>query len=78
MSSYTIYCKICEDDVTLEFIGDGEYLCRFCQHIYTDEDGVIDREVAADYFAQYRGAKRAGLIPDPEWKEFDKENTYHG
>lgn len=72
---FQIYCKECEENVFLiEQEDEDTYRCPICNTIYTSESGVMDLVVARDYYAQYKGAVRAGLIPDPEWKEYDKEH----
>jgi hypothetical protein len=64
---YTIYCKVCDGDlVTLIQLDDSDYRCTVCNTVYTDEDGVMDKVVAAEMYSLYRGAKRAGLIYDKE------------
>lgn len=64
---FVIYCRECEDDRTLIPDTDsGSYRCPDCDSIYYDEDGVFDIMEAEHYYATYKGAKLAGLIPEED------------
>ena len=71
---YQIYCNECEEDVFLISLGDDTFRCPICSNLYSSEDRVIDIIEARDYYLQYRGAVTAGLIPDPDFAEYDKEH----
>jgi hypothetical protein len=59
---YSIFCNICDEEVTLTQLADDEFVCNDCGTRYYSENGVIDNVIAHDMYALYRGAKRAGLI----------------
>lgn len=65
---YEIYCTECETSryLILDTQSDG-FLCPECNTMYFDEDGVMDTLEIADFYAQYKGAKRAGLIREPDY-----------
>jgi len=68
---FQIFCKECHEDVFLiEEEGEDIYRCPICNSNYSSESGVRDMLIAMDYLALYRGEVRAGLVPDPDFKEF--------
>lgn len=65
-NGYSIYCKVCGDDVDLIKDGLDDFHCTVCNTYYTSENGVMDWAYAYDMWLLYKGAKIAGLIDEPD------------
>ena len=67
LERFNIYCPNCEDDrFLIPDTDSGSYRCPDCSSIYYDEDGVYDLLEAREFYATFRGAKLAGLIPEDD------------
>lgn len=63
---YTIFCNECGKAVELVQDSLDEFHCPNCKSYYCSEDGVMDNVLAREMQLQYKGAKLAGLIKEPD------------
>lgn len=63
---FSIFCKVCEDDVSLIQDSSDDFHCPKCNTYYCSEDGVMDWTVAYEMYILYKGAKTAGLIKESD------------